>query len=136
MREALDVDEPAARLYLQVLALPDPTDRNVARWNGWSTAAVRKGTDTLLAAGALVEGKRARAGRRAFLPGGWLDVKAPMPPIESWKVPLLGLVPDGRGPVGVTVPARPLAELFETAWERVASGDGPALETLRTGRRR
>ncbi|MDQ1295669.1 MAG: hypothetical protein QG608_3554 [Actinomycetota bacterium] len=136
VQQDLGLDESAARLYLQVLALPDPTDQNVARWNGWTPTHLRRATHALLDAKLLVGGKRSRAGRKAFLPGGWLDVKAPMLPIETWKVSLLGFLPDGRGPLGVSVPARPVAELFPAAWDRVRSGEGPALETLQTGRRR
>lgn len=134
--DALRVHADAARLYLQLLAMPDPSDKHVARWNGWTGAQVKRAAAALLAAGAVVEGKRARAGRTVFLPGGWLDVKAPMPPVEAWKVPLLGLLPDGRHPLGVTVPTVPAGELFRAAWQRVADGDAPALEVLRTGRRR
>jgi len=135
-QEALGVDAAAARLYLQMLVLPDPTDKNIRGWNGWSPAELKKAGAALLGTGALVEGKRPRAGRAAFLPGGWLDVLAPMPPIEEWKVDLLGLVPDGRGPLGVTVPAAPLGELFVDAWERVSAGEGPMLQQLETRRRR
>lgn len=136
VRQELGLDESAARLYLQFLALPDPTDKNVARWNGWTPARVRRNGSALLAAGLLVEGKRARAGRTFFLPGGWLDVKAPMLPVEVWKASLLGFMPDGCAPLGVSIPAVPVPDLFTAAWERVRAGDGPALETLRTGRRR
>lgn len=136
VQKALSVDESAARLYLQLLALPDPTDKNIGRWNDWTPAQIKTSTAALLDAGAVVAGKRSRAGRSCFLPGGWLDVKAPMLPIEVWKVSLLDLVPDGRGQLGVIVPAQPLSELFEKAWARVRSGEGPALEQLQTGRRR
>jgi hypothetical protein len=134
--QALGVATDPARLYLQLLALPDPSDSNVARWNGWSAAEVKAAAAALVAVGAVVEGKRVRASRGAFLPGGWLDVKAPMPPIEQWKVTLLGLTPDGRGPLGITVPTAPVGELFQQAWERVSAGDGPRLEQLDTRRRR
>jgi hypothetical protein len=136
VRERLGVDEPAARLYLQLPALPDPTDKNVTRWNGWSAAEFKAPTAALRSAAAVVDGKRPRAGRSAFLPGGWLDVKAPMLPVEVWKVDLLGLFPDGSGPLGISVPAIPVADLFRRAWSRVEAGDGPRLEQLQTGRRR
>lgn len=133
---ALDLDEPAARLYLQVLALPDPTDKNVLKWNDWTAATLKKARGSLVDAGLLIDAKRARAGRTGFLPGGWLDVKAPMLPVEDWKVPLLELLPDGRGPLGITIAPMPVAELFESAWARISSGDRPAFGQLQTGRRR
>jgi hypothetical protein len=127
---------PAVARLVEGSGLPDPTDKNVARWNGWTSAHLRRTTGALLDAKLLVEGRRARAGRKAFVPGGWLDVKAPMLPIEVWKASLLGFLPDGRGPLGASVPACPVAELFEAAWDLVRAGKGPALETLQTGRRR
>lgn len=135
-QEELGVDVGAARLYLQMLALPDPTDKNIRRWNGWSLAELKEATAELLRVGALVGGKRPRAGRSAFLPSGWLKVQPPMPSIEAWKVDLLGLLPDGRGPLGVTVPSVPLGELFTNAWRRVSDGDGPRYDQLDTTERR
>lgn len=131
-QEVLGVEVGAARLYLQMLALPDPTDKNIRRWNGWSLVELKEATVALLGVGALVGGKRPGAGRSAFLPCGWLDVEPPMPSIEAWKVDLLGLVPDGRGPLGVTVPSVPISELFTNAWCRVSAGDGPRYEHLET----
>lgn len=129
--------EDAAGLYLQLLALPDPTDRNCARWTGWKPARVKKARAELAAAAHLVvEAKRARAGRTLFLPCGWLDLKSPALPVEIWKQ---GLYPvRGDAPV---VPLLPVPELFRRAWDRVRAGDGPAYEELTTratrkGRRR
>jgi len=132
----LGVETDAARLYLQLLALPDPSDKNVNRWNNWTTKHLRTVVAQLRAVEVVVDGKRARAGRSAFLPGGWLDVKAPFLPIEVWKVALLELLPDGRGPLGVTVPTVAVGELFHRAWQRVEAGDRPRLEQLGNGPRR
>ncbi|TML33188.1 MAG: hypothetical protein E6G35_00770 [Actinobacteria bacterium] len=47
----LGLSGDAASAYLQILALPDPTDRNVARWTGWKPArlaAARKELAPLL----------------------------------------------------------------------------------------
>ncbi|MBC7267101.1 MAG: hypothetical protein H5T76_00065, partial [Streptomyces sp.] len=77
--------EDAAALYLQLLALPDPTDRNCARWTGWKPARMRRARAELAATGLVVEAKRARAGRTLFLPCGGLDLKAPALPVEVWK---------------------------------------------------
>ncbi|MEU6100667.1 hypothetical protein [Streptomyces flaveolus] len=128
--------EDAAALYLQLLALPDPTDRNVARWTGWKPARVKKARAELAATDLVVEAKRSRAGRSLFLPCGWLDLKAPALPVETWKE---GLYPV-RGGLRA-VPLLPVPELFARAWARVRAGDAPAYEELvtrpsRKGRRR
>ncbi|MGY1456449.1 hypothetical protein [Streptomyces sp. SS8] len=119
--------QDAAALYLQLLALPDPTDRNIARWTGWKPARARKARAELAATNLVVEAKRARAGRTLFLPCGWLDLKSPALPVEIWKQ---GLYPvPGRSRA---VPLVPVPELFERAWDRVRAGDAPAYEELTT----
>ncbi|MFJ4623696.1 hypothetical protein [Streptomyces sp. NPDC088812] len=128
--------EDAAALYLQLLALPDPTDRNCARWTGWKPARVKKARTELAATALVVQAKRPRAGRTLFLPCGWYDFKAPALPVEVWK--------EGLYPVrdhSLAVPLMPVPELFTRAWDRVRSGDAPAYEELTTratrkGRRR
>ncbi|MFC8391371.1 hypothetical protein [Streptomyces sp. NPDC057238] len=128
--------EDAAALYLQLLALPDPTDRNRARWTGWKPARAKKARAELAATGLVVEAKRSRAGRTLFLPCGWLDLKSPALPVEIWK--------QGLYPVhdrSHAVPLLPVPELFTRAWDRVRAGDAPAYEELTTratrkGRRR
>lgn len=130
------LSEDAAALYLQLLALPDPTDRNRARWTGWKPARTKKARAELAATGLVVEAKRARAGRTLFLPCGWLDLKSPALPVELWK--------QGLYPVhdrSHAVPLLPVPELFTRAWDRVRAGDAPAYEELTTratrkGRRR
>ncbi|MEV5731041.1 hypothetical protein AB0N50_35455 [Streptomyces pharetrae] len=126
----------AAALYLQLLALPDPTDRNCARWTGWKPARTKKARAELAATDLVVEARRARAGRTLFLPCGWLDLKSPALPVEVWKQELYPVGPHARA-----VPLVPLPELFRRAWERVRAGDAPAYEELTTratrkGRRR
>ncbi len=128
--------EDAAGLYLQLLALPDPTDRNCARWTGWRPARLKKARTELAATGLVVEAKRSRAGRTLFLPCGWRDLKAPALPVETWKE---GLYPVHEGVRAV--PTLPVPELFARAWARVREGDAPAYEELTTratrkGRRR
>ncbi|MEV0172014.1 hypothetical protein AB0I00_12965 [Streptomyces sp. NPDC050803] len=130
------LSEDAAALYLQLLALPDPTDRNCARWTGWKPARLKKARTELAATDLVVEAKRARAGRTLFLPGGWRDLKGAALPVETWK--------EGLYPVHErlrAVPLLPVPELFARAWERVQNGDAPAYEELTTratrkGRRR
>ncbi|MEV7323221.1 hypothetical protein [Streptomyces sp. NPDC093970] len=133
---AHDLGADASALYLQLLALPDPTDRNCARWTGWKPARAKRARGELAASGLVVEAKRPRAGRTLFLPGGWRDLKAHALPLETWKESLYPVSDGAR-----TLPLVPVPELFARAWERVRAGDGPAYEQLttratRAGRRR
>ncbi|MET9961363.1 hypothetical protein ABZ128_20305 [Streptomyces sp. NPDC006326] len=129
--KALGVGADAAALYLQVATLAAPTDRNVRRWNGWSAKRHAEARTELLGTGAVVEAKRARAGRSVFLPGDWTELKAPHLPLETAKLathlvrPLWG----GRihSPFGRILPTAPLHEMFTEAWERLhgeAGGTG------------
>lgn len=129
----LDLDEDAAVMYLQLLALPDPTDANTARWTGWKPARLKAARAALAATDLVLTAKRARAGRSLFLPGGWLALNRPHLPLESWKAPMFGFT---GTPAGVVVPREPVADLFARAWQRVVDGDTPAYEELRTGGRR
>ncbi|GLW89333.1 hypothetical protein [Actinokineospora globicatena] len=131
--ERLGLDEDVAVLYLQLLALPDPTDANVARWTGWKPARLRKARAALAETDLVVTAKRARAGRSLFLPGGWLVLAAPHLPLETWKTPMFGFTDT---PASVVAAREPLADLFARAWNRVTTGDAPGYEELRTGRRR
>ncbi|MFJ9455726.1 hypothetical protein ACIRST_11670 [Kitasatospora sp. NPDC101447] len=123
--------EDAAALYLQLLALPDPTDRNVARWTGWKPARLKRARAELAATALVLEAKRSRAGRSLFLPGGWQEAKSPALPAETWKAALYGL-PTHR-PVLVPLP---VPELFARAWQRTLDGDAPGYEELQTSKRR
>ncbi|WP_433273847.1 hypothetical protein ACQPZF_20145 [Actinosynnema sp. CS-041913] len=129
----LGLDEDAALLYLQLLALPDPTDANVARWTGWKPARLRKARAALADTDLVLTAKRARAGRTLFLPGGWLALSSPHLPLETWKAPMFGFTDH---PTGVIAPREPVAALFARAWRRVLAGDAPAYEELKTGGRR
>lgn len=128
--------EDAAALYLLLLALPDPTDRNCARWTGWKPARLKKARAELAATDLVVEAKRQRAGRSLFLPCGWREPKAPALPVEIWKEGLYPVLDHRRA-----LPLLPVPELFARAWDRVRAGDAPAYEELTTratrrGRRR
>jgi hypothetical protein len=129
---ALDLDQNAAALYLQLATLADPKDKKIKAWNGWSSKVHRKAQQALVDRELVLEAKRSRAGRGAFVPGGWEKLKSPHAPIETWKLPLYGVE---RGaddnlimPLGFIVPLRPIHELFATAWARIESGDKPRYE--------
>ncbi|MEV8097212.1 DNA-binding protein [Kitasatospora sp. NPDC085879] len=135
-RHGLGAD--AAAVYLMLLAMPDPTDRNTARWTGWKPARIKAARAELAATDLVVQASRTRAGRTLFLPGGWTEQRSPRLPLETWKLPLLG---GGSTGLGVLLPAEPPAELFRRAWQRLLDGDLPRFGELkapkaRRGRRR
>ncbi|MFF8807881.1 DNA-binding protein [Streptomyces omiyaensis] len=137
--EAHGLGADAATLYLMLLALPDPTDRNTARWTGWKPARLKAARAELAATDLVVSAVRARAGRSLFLPGAWVEQPAPALPVEHWKLSLFGVPAGGRPVLGQLVPAEPVAELYARAWRRIADGDLPRFEELqvkRTRRRR
>jgi hypothetical protein len=133
-RHRFDLDEDAAALYLQTLTLAAPTTKAIQRFNGWAPARLKKALAALVARDLLVEAKRPRAGRGAFLPGGWEALKAPLPPIESWKLPLYGATKHPER--GLVLPLRqflaqkPVHQLFEEAWRRLEAGDAPGYEEV------
>ncbi|MFJ3927689.1 DNA-binding protein [Streptomyces sp. NPDC090022] len=126
----------AAALYLALLAMPDPTDRNTARWTGWKPARLKAARAELAATDLVVTADRSRAGRSLFLPGGWADQPAPALPVEQWKLPLYGLAPGGRPLLGVLAPAEPAADLYRRAWQRIREGDVPRFQELKVKRTR
>ncbi|MEV7119341.1 hypothetical protein [Kitasatospora griseola] len=128
---ALGLGEDAAALYLQLLALPDPTDRNTARWTGWKPARLKRARAELAGSEMVLEAKRSRAGRSLFLPGGWQEAKSPGLPVEVWKAGLYA-IPSARA----VLPHLPAPELFARAWQRIADGDRPGYEQLTTNTRR
>ncbi|HZM78624.1 MAG TPA: hypothetical protein VFC19_23090 [Candidatus Limnocylindrales bacterium] len=124
----LGVEDDAAAYYLQLLALPDPTDRNVLAWNGWKAPRLKAVQKALTDGGHVLAAKRERAGRPVFLPGGWLVNRAPSPPMETWKASLY------TGHKNLTLVTMPVVELFRTAWARVTSGDAPRYHDLKETR--
>ena len=134
IRTARALGEDAAVLYLQTLALSDPTVANLRQWNGWTPARLKKAVAELAAADLVLEAKRARAGRQHFLPGGWEALKRPHLPLETWKLPLYGLTYDDEGkletPLELIVPLQPVHQVFEQAWRRVEAGDPPRYEEV------
>ncbi|MEU9379417.1 DNA-binding protein, partial [Streptomyces sp. NPDC048255] len=121
----------AAALYLALLAMPDPTDRNTARWTGWKPARLKTARAELAATDLVVTASRSRAGRTLFLPGGWAEMASPTLPVERWKLPMYGPAPHG-----LLVPGEPAAELYRRAWQRVREGDVPRFEELKVKRTR
>lgn len=132
------IGEDAATVHLMLLAMPDPTDRNTARWTGWRPARLKAARAELAASGLVVEATRTRAGRTLFLPGGWTELRTPHLPVETWKLPLLGPAGGPGAPLGVVVPVEPAETLYRRAWQRLTDGDLPRFEELkvRRGRRR
>ncbi|KQX54711.1 MULTISPECIES: hypothetical protein [unclassified Streptomyces] len=122
----LGVGTDAAALYLQIATLAAPTDRNVRRWNGWTTKQHAEVRAELLTTGAVREAKRPRAGRTVFLPGEWTELKAPYPPLEKIKLtshqvrPLWGN--QIEAPFVRILPTAPLHEMFAEAWKRGGEG--------------
>ena len=140
----LGVSEDAARYYLQLLAWPDPTDKNIRRWNAWKKADIVRAGSELVAAGKVVEGKRPRSARSYFLPGGWVEKVHKSDgqlPIEVWKLPAFGIEPTGpkgefEPQLGIAVAPLPPTEWFAKCWERSQSDDAPQFAELETTRRR
>ena len=129
-----ELSDEGATYYLQLLCLPDPTDRNVKIWNNWTAATLKKASNELLESNLVLEAKRARAGRKLFLPGGWEALKAPHLPLETWKLPLFNMYRDTHDratPVlPLIVPLQPVHTLFEAGWKRITSGDEPRYEEV------
>ncbi|MFE3284686.1 hypothetical protein ACFXJJ_16395, partial [Streptomyces sp. NPDC059233] len=114
--------------YLQLATLAAPTDRNVRRWNGWSAKRHAEVRAELLATGAVLEAKRARAGRSLFLPGEWTELKAPHLPLETVKLESHLVGRTSRDPIEApfdrVLPTAPLHEMFAEAWARRTGGCG------------
>ncbi|WP_438310053.1 DNA-binding protein [Streptomyces sp. HUAS TT3] len=137
VRAAHGLGADAAVLYLMLLAMADPTDRNTARWTGWKPARLKAARAELAATDLVVTAARTRAGRTLFLPGPWAEMASPNLPVEQWKLPLYeGLAPGGSPALRVLVPAEPAADLYRRAWQRVTDGDVPRFEELKVKRTR
>lgn len=127
--QQLGVDQLAATLYLQLLALPDPTTSNIKTWNQWTTKQFQSAVAPLMEQQLVVQAKRERAGREYFLPGGWEALKAPNLPLETWKLTLYGYEntdPLRGGTAERIVPLGSVASLFQQAWKRWLDGERPA----------
>ena len=128
----LKVSGESATLYLQLLSLFMPTPKQVQAWNGWTAGVYKKAITELVDKELVLEAKRERAQRAHFLPGGWEALKAPHPPMETWKLALFGA---GEPPLGRYLVLEPFHELFARAWQRIEDGDTPRYEEAKGGKR-
>jgi len=126
-KKALSVSAEAAMLYLQLLALAEPTSKSVVLWNGWKPVEYKRAAQELVAKELVVEGKRERAGREIFLPGAWEKKAGGDVPLEAWKLPLF--TPKHGRFAGLIAPL-PHHAMFEAAFARVVAGDTPKFEEV------
>ena len=134
IRKKHKLGEDAAGLYAQLLALPDPTTANLCPWNGWTAGRLKNAAAELVGRKLVLEASRARSGRSLFLPGEWVELKAPWLPIERWKLAHLvelDMDPHDPWPGGGPLVLRPFEDLFAAAWRRVAAGDEPRYEEVK-----
>ena len=76
----------AATLYLQTIALPEPTKANVQLWNGWLPEAYDAAAAELVKSKLLVTAKADGAGRKVFARGTILKKTKLNLPIEESKL--------------------------------------------------
>lgn len=114
----LGVSKEAAALYLQTLALAEPTQARVCQWNGWKPKQYKDAGAELVKKKLLVEGKRERAGRTLFLKGGYSKGDGKNLPMEEWKQPFYAALPRH-------LPVEPAHLLFARVWKRIEDGDKP-----------
>jgi hypothetical protein len=111
------LSEAAAALYLQTLALAEPTQQKVQLWNGWKPKQYTDATKELAKKKLVTEGKRERAGRTIFLKGGYTKGDRKNLPMEEWKQPFYVL--------SRHVITEPAHALFARAYKRIEDGDKP-----------
>jgi len=124
LREALGESEEAAALYLQMLALPNPTKKHILLFNGWKPGQYDAAASALVKKKLLIEGKRERAGRDVFLPGGW-EKKSQGLSMETYKLATMDTVSFDAPTVSVA-----LHTLYARAFARWSSGDRPGFEDV------
>ncbi|WTK83324.1 DNA-binding protein [Streptomyces sp. NBC_01511] len=133
------IGEDAAVLYLMLLAMPDPTDTNIAKWTGWKrrrggAARIEAARDELAATDLVVKATRTGARRSLFLPGPWTAMNSAALALERWKLPLFALISSGSAPLDVIAPTEPVADLYRRAWQRIKEGDAPRFDELKARR--
>ena len=116
--DTLSIPHDSARYFLQIAALPNPTDKNVRAWNGWKPKQLANAATPLVEQGLVVQENR-RAGRTRFLPGDWLPKTKLMPLMEEAKTPLYLIwnTPKPQPVVRGCPPLVPLPVLFHRAWD-------------------
>ena len=116
--DTLGIPHDSARYFLQIAALPNPTDKNVRAWNGWKPKQLTNAATPLVEQGLVVQENR-RAGRTRFLPGDWLPKTKLMPLMEEAKTPLYLIwnTPKPQPVVRGCPPLVPLPVLFHRAWD-------------------
>jgi hypothetical protein len=114
----LGISDEAAVLYLQLLALAEPTQAKVQAWNGWKPKQYQAAVAELAKKKLVVEGKRERAGRAVFIKGGYTKGDRQNLPMEEWKQPFYKLL-DRH------IALEPCHLLFARAWKRFDDGDKP-----------
>jgi hypothetical protein len=117
--KATDLSTEGATLYLQMLALAEPTERNIQLYNGWTPKQYKAAAAELAKAKLVVEGKRERAGRSIFLKGGYSKGTKKALPTEDWRQPFYGVL-DRE-----SLPTEPIHLVFARAWKRIEDGDVP-----------
>jgi len=129
----LGIDEDAAALYLQLLTLYAPGDRTIREWNGWKADRHQRAAAVPVEHGLVVEDRRARTGRRIFLPGGWIHAGKPYQSMEAWKAELLGVERsyNGRLENPLPLPTRTMPDQFP----RVGTGRGEGPRRKDSGER-
>ena len=118
-----------------MLALLWPTPKHVQTWNEWTAATYKQAAAELAGEELILEAKRERAQRAHFLPGGWEALKAPHPPLETWKVPFYASERADNGDpkprferfIALDAPHA----MFEAAWARIEAGDPPRYEEVK-----
>ena len=107
-----------------MLALPNPTKKQILVVNGWKPAQYDKAAATLVKKKLVIEGKRERAGRDVFLPGGW-EKKSRGVSMETYKVTLYDRVSFDEPRVTVAPHT-----LYARAFARYSSGEKPGFEDV------
>lgn len=117
--KATGLSAEGATLYLQMLALAEPTEKAIQLFNGWTSKQYKAAAAELANKKLVVEGKRERAGRSIFLKGGYSKGTKKELPTEDWRQPFYGVLEHG------SLPAEPIHLVFGRAWKRIEDGDAP-----------
>jgi hypothetical protein len=125
------ISNEAALLYGETLAHACPTDAKLRLWNGWSANQLERARTELMEKKLVVIAKRERSGRSHFLPGPWETLRAPLKPMESFKMPFFAMktATGWAFDVGAQLPLEPFGVHAAKVWER-AEAEPPRLEEI------